>query len=386
MAEKENTSAWDNLAVSMGRGFEDGFWDRHYGDNIKNTWKSEFENLPLIRHFQSSDGKLIYVNNRAYHSIAVAVAKWKAAQAIQDQLRKLLDFQNNKAKQEQEKNLKAWTEAQKTLTASIIERGEAVHKNYGSIEAKAGTSDKITASDKYGNSVDGALIMWYEGENDIEEVVETYSSTSNPTAKTNKKGDKLKSMTIESSVKLEQKKFTTNKVFVIDLAPQIKIHSSKNIILTQVQGRDYTRKELVSGGDLCFTVSGEIISHYADVYPERDVRKFLSIMQHGGIVSVNNLMFGQLKVKNVIIQSYSLDTPKYCNIQPYSFTCVAVEPDESIQIASDTISAINYNLQSSQTFGEQKWYNLILKGVLNNVQNVAGSFVSSTLDALTFNI
>ena len=102
MANTENrASAWDNLAISMGQRFEDGFWNRNYVDNIKNAWKGEFENLPFIRHFQSSDGRLVYVNNKAYHSIAVAVAKWKAAQAIQDQLRKLLDFQNNKAKKEQ---------------------------------------------------------------------------------------------------------------------------------------------------------------------------------------------------------------------------------------------------------------------------------------------
>lgn len=381
MANTENrASAWDNLAISMGQRFEDGFWNRNYVDNIKNAWKGEFENLPFIRHFQSSDGRLVYVNNKAYHSIAVAVAKWKAAQAIQDQLRKLLDFQNNKAKKEQEANRLKWEEQHASLRKTIIERSEAIHKDYGSIEAKPNSSDKIVACDKCGNPVYGALIMWYEGDMDIEEIVETHTSETTFNKLNNRK------TTVSSQTSIKSKNFITNKVFVIDLAPQIRVNSSKNIVLTKVQGRDYTRKELVSGGDLCFTVSGEIMSNYADVYPARDVEKFISIMQHGGIVSVNNLMFGQFKVENIIIQSYSLDTPKYQNIQPYSFTCVAVEPNESIQIVDDTIKAINYDLSTSSILREQKWYNLILNGVLNNVQNAAGSFISSTLDALTFNI
>ena len=209
--------------------------------------------------------------------------------------------------------------------------------------------------------------------------------TSTKDSKLNKDG-RVESYTITSKENIETKSFKTNKIFIIDLAPQIRVQSTKNVILTKVQGRDYTRKELVSGGDLCFSVSGEIVSNYADIYPERDVQKFINIMQHNGIVSVKNLIFGQFKVNNVIIQNFQLETPKYQNIQPYSFTCVAVEPSESVQIVDDTLEAIDFQIQASSTWKEQKWYDLVLNGVLNAAENAASSIISSTLDGLTYNI
>lgn len=380
MAETENKpSVWDNLQASLKRGYDDDFWKRHYGDNIKDTWKKELGNLPFARYFQNSDGKLIYVNNRAYHSIAVAIAKWKAAEAIQKELSELLDFRKRQQQKSQKERQEKWENAHRTLSTELISRGAKVHTEYGKVPAKNGSNEYISAIDKYGNTVNGALIMWYEGDDDLTEIVETHESSFTK-EKLNNGNTK-----IESKASVSTLKITTNKVFVIDLAPQIRIQSSKNVILTKVQGRDYTRKELISGGDLCFSVSGEIMSNYADVYPSRDVQKFIKIMQHSGVISVNNLMFGQFNVKNIIIQSYHLETPKYQNIQPYSFTCVAVEPDD-IQIVNDTINTLNYNLQVSQTLKEEKWYNLILNGVLNGVENAANSLLTSSLDALTYNI
>ena len=53
----------------------------------------------------------------------------------------------------------------------------------------------------------------------------------------------------------------------VDLGPQVQLSSKNNIVLTTVQGRDYTRKEFISGGDLEFTINGRITSKYPDVYP-----------------------------------------------------------------------------------------------------------------------
>ena len=52
-----------------------------------------------------------------------------------------------------------------------------------------------------------------------------------------------------------------------DLGATVSSQSSNNLILTKVQGRDYSRKELVSGGDINFTVTGKIVSNYPDIYP-----------------------------------------------------------------------------------------------------------------------
>lgn len=373
MADTTNNSVWNNLAASTQPSYKD-------------NWKAEFENIPLIRHFINDGGKLIYSNNKAYHSISVQKAKQWAADKAREWVQTQLDeLRNGKTKEEQKTRIDAWQTAHGSLNQQLINRGKKVHENYGSIQAESSGDVQIQALDKYGNLVDGALIMWYEIDNTIQEQREIYKSKISLN-KTEGKGWKKDVYKTEASENIETQSFNTNKIFVIDLAPQIRVQSTKNVILTKVQGRDYTRKELVSGGDLCFSVSGEIMSNYADIYPERDVQKFINIMQHNGIVSVNNLTFGQFKVNNVIIQNFQLETPKYQNIQPYSFTCVAVEPSESVQIVGDTLEAINFQIQSSSTWKEQKWYDLILNDVLNAAEGIANSVVSATLDGLTYNI
>ena len=47
-----------------------------------------------------------------------------------------------------------------------------------------------------------------------------------------------------------------------DLQPVVQVSSKNNVLLTTVQGRDYTRKELVSGGDLEISINGKITSKY----------------------------------------------------------------------------------------------------------------------------
>lgn len=99
-----------------------------------------------------------------------------------------------------------------------------------------------------------------------------------------------------------------------------------------MQGRDYTRKELVSGGDLEININGKITSKYPDVYPESEVSKFLKLMQYRGVINCDNTILRQFKITRLIVLNYSL-TPSDCrNIQPYTLTCVAVEPSEAIKL------------------------------------------------------
>lgn len=117
-----------------------------------------------------------------------------------------------------------------------------------------------------------------------------------------------------------------------DLQPVVQVSSKNNVLLTTVQGRDYTRKELVSGGDLEISIHGKITSKYPDVYPEAEVSKFLKLMQYRGVINCDNTILRQFKISRLIVLNYSL-TPSECrNIQPYTLTCVAVEPSEAIEL------------------------------------------------------
>ncbi|RHH14369.1 hypothetical protein DW228_06100 [Bacteroides fragilis] len=121
-------------------------------------------------------------------------------------------------------------------------------------------------------------------------------------------------------------------VTFVDLQPQVQVSSRNNIILTNVQGRDYSRKEFVSGGDLEISISGKITSKYPDVYPEAEVSKFLKLMQYKGVVHCDNTILRQFKISRLIVQSFAFSPPDCRNIQSYTLNCVAVEPSEAIEL------------------------------------------------------
>ena len=121
-------------------------------------------------------------------------------------------------------------------------------------------------------------------------------------------------------------------VTFVDLGPQIQIGSRNNILLTQVQGRDYTRKEYISGGDLEITINGKITSKYPDVYPEAEVSKFIKLVQYKGVVDCDNTVLRQFNISQLIIQGYTLHPTDCRNMQPYSLNCVAVEPSEAVEL------------------------------------------------------
>ena len=118
----------------------------------------------------------------------------------------------------------------------------------------------------------------------------------------------------------------------VDLQPEVSVSSKNNILLTPVQGRDYSRKELISGGDLEISITGKITSKYPDVYPEAEVSKFLKLMQFKCAINCDNTILRQFKISKLIVLDYSLPAPTYRNVQPYTLHCVAFEPSESIEV------------------------------------------------------
>lgn len=143
----------------------------------------------------------------------------------------------------------------------------------------------------------------------------------------------------------------------VDLQPQIQISSKNNIILTTVQGRDYTRKEFISGGDVEISISGKITSKYPDIYPDTEVSKFLKLMQFKGVIDCDSTILKQFKVKQIIIQSYSLSPSDCRNVQPYSLSCIAVEPSEAVEVKIAREEEIDKSISDTN-----KWIQLVKFG------------------------
>lgn len=310
------------------------------------------------------DGKIVYKNNR-YKSVLVHIAKRTVMATLEQELNSILPKFYKKAENKQRQLVIKQQEAD---YKELIKNRESQAESWGKITAEG--NHTVIATDRYGDIVKEALILYYDEEE---------SHTVSTTKKTYTNG-------IAGTPAKES--YQTKTVWHIDLSPKVSTSSTKNIVLTQVQGRDYTRKELVSGGDLQFTINGNIVSDEIGVYPSEGVKKFVKIMQYNGILNVNFMVFSQLEVKRIIIKDWSLDQQEYKNVQPYSFSCVAVESDDEIKISSDTITTINSVLQESTL---DSWYKMVLKKKLieigvNSAASITEQVTGMGLDELTKNI
>ena len=370
-----------------------GYFDSVWSNLVFNAGNttSQFVNS-LNWRYQKTQGGIKYVSRSAYKSALVHVAKQLAMSTLEGELNSLLPRYEKYARDKMRDAMRTEQDANHKV---LINNGKKSTENFGFIICEG--KHKLIAKTKYGTPVPEALILSFDGEDKVhyddvlwdKDPVESYTIKKKSTLEQLwNPGNEIQHTT--QNYKADS--FDTKTVFHIDLAPKVSMNSSKNIILTQVQGRDFTRKELVSGGDMTYTISGSIVSNDEGVYPTEAVKRFVKIMQHNGIVNVNFITFGLLGVTRVIIKDFSLDAAEYKNIQPYSFTCVAVEPDDAITIQSDTIAVINKDLAESQW---DSWYKTILdnklaqmaaKTALNVATNTTSSLAGAGLDELLPNI
>ena len=332
------------------------------------------------RYSEKPDGTLKYVSKAAYK---FAMAHWLKREAIALAASEINQLFPRHQRSLEKKLREVVQNQQATQHDWIIQNAQSVVNDDGyiTIDTKQGKR-KIGATDAWGRVVPEALILKYKLPNN------EYIHVSRTTV-----GTAVKTLTVQTE------EYDSQHIFFFDVCPQISVQSGKNIIQTQVQGRDFSRKEMVSGGDLTFSVSGSIVSHLAalDVkdktktesvvqYPENDVQKFIQIMQHKGIIDVNHYLFRQFNVTRIIITDFSLERAEFKNIQPYRFTCVAVEPDEDVIVKQDTIDQLNREIIESPM---SKWYKLILNNKLGEIAgsmatDVASNTTSLGLDKLTF--
>jgi len=287
------------------------------------------------------------INVRSQHAL-------NALRNFQQATTSLTEYRRYLEKQLRETVLKQQADNYKVL----IEAGQKVDGGLGVIYTETGQA--IHAFNEYGDKFPEALMLYYVSDREIETVAVMGT-------------------------------FKTKTVCFIDIVASVSLQSSKNLVLTQVQGRDFTRKELISGGDLTFSVNGKIVGGGKGIYPDNDVKKFIQIMQYGGVIKVNHFLFKQFNVEQIIIKDFNLNAPEVKNVQPYSFTCVAVEPDEDVIIEKDTIRLLNNEITTSPM---NAWYKLILNNKLSSITSgVTGTgagnatqLAATGLDALVPNI
>lgn len=157
-----------------------------------------------------------------------------------------------------------------------------------------------------------------------------------------------------------------------DTTALINLSSDKNLVLTQVSGRDYSRKELVSNGDLNFSVSGHIVSDIPDIYPNEEVQKLRQILQYKGIVEVNNEFLDQWGIKKIVIKSFNFPSSEGKKaVQDYSFEAVGIQPDTEANVTEDTVQMIDYEIAAQTDNSTSLGWKDILSSQLANLKSLS---------------
>lgn len=336
--------------------------------------------IHLGNYSRSSNGTLIYQSSKGYKSRIVQALMTNAMQLLNATLTNAYPAYKRYLEKDAAKKALANSESAK----KIIEGGKAVNNAslYMSLCDKSGNEKaKIYPMTKFGEVSNDAIMlsMPFGTTSDGQKIEQSVSIGTRYKREFDQRTKKYSRTVVDNETNVS----STTLVWY-DLTPLISLQSSKNIVLTKVEGRDYSRKELISGGDLNFSVNGKIVSGYPDTYPEAEVRKFIEIMQYNGIVNVKSPFFSQFNVTQILIKDFNCNqTEGFKDTQPYSFTCVAVEPDEVVAVTEDTIKTINTSIEESKKSG---WLKTLLSKKLDELKGSAARTAASTITSVTSNL
>lgn len=304
-----------------------------------------------------------YHNNGAGGSILQVVAKSVVGGAVSDIKDVAVNHFNSwlNGKDEPKQLGLAWVEAG-------VKKKEAEEKTYGKMLVNGG-KDTVYALDDWGCICPDALMLGIK----IDQPFEISQHFPNYRKGLGSSIDVTGKKSEDDSVKNDIPNSDT--LVWYDTTALVTINSDKNIITTRVTGRDYSRKELVSNGDIKFSVSGQITSGRPDVYPTEEVKKFIKVMQYKGIVKINNQMLDQFGISHIVITDFSLSPREgYKAVQSYSFSAIGLQPEKELEITQDTVTIIPQP-EMVDTTDNNAWLSM-LKNQLEGLKSMAGDLFS----------
>lgn len=314
------------------------------------------------------------INCKFYHSNGIGgsllqVATKKIAQGVVSELKSQAVNGFNSllnGKKKESINGTAWVSAE-------LEKQKEEATAYGKMVVKDTSNNEcaVLALDDWGCVAAEALMLGIEVKEEVK-VSQSYYKYSSVY-------DEEKKIYKEQDPKDVNNSFTTHSLVWYDTTALITINSDKNLVTTRVTGRDYSRKELVSNGDIKFSVSGQITSGKPDIYPTEEMKKFYKVMQYKGIVKINNIVLDQLGISNIVIENFNV-SPKqgYKGLQQYTFSAIGLQPDNDIIIEKDTVNIIAQKRVTTGDNEDSEWLQL-LKNQLEGLKSMASDVVSQGL-------
>lgn len=317
-----------------------------------------------------------YHNNGAGGSILQVVAKSVVGGAVSDIKDVAVNHFNSwlNGKDEPKQHGMAWVEAGVT-------KKEAEEKLYGKMLVNVGKASEATiyALDDWGCICPDALMLGVKVDTPVK-INQNFPNYRVGTVIDDKGADQSVDVTGKknSTASVSNNIGDSDTLVWYDTTALITINSDKNIITTKVAGRDYSRKELVSNGDIKFSVSGQITSGRPDVYPTEEVKKFIKVMQYKGIVKINNQMLDQFGISHIVITDFNLSPREgYKAVQSYSFSAIGLQPEKELEIEKDTITIIPQPAMTD-TADDETWVNM-LKNQRDGLKSMAEDLFSQGL-------
>lgn len=105
----------------------------------------------------------------------------------------------------------------------------------------------------------------------------------------------------------------------------VNISREKNIVVTNVAGRDGSIKEFINNGDFSISVSG-LVSNNNWIYPIEKVSNLHQYLQRKSSLNVTHEILNAIGIYEIVITDYALEKTPYINCQPYSFNALSDDP------------------------------------------------------------
>lgn len=317
-----------------------------------------------------------YYNNGPGGSILRAVAKTVSGGAVSE-LKNMADNAFNSlmnGKRKKGIQGRAWIDSE-------LKKQEIEAKQYGKMEVDGGV---IYALDDWGGIATEALMLAVELDHQIT-ITQKFPQYNTEEVKTqNNLWNKdltffsgNKSVSYKESAPTEiTNTVNTNSLVWYDTTALVQLNSSRNVIISKIQGRDYSRKELASNGDIHFTISGQITSGRPDLYPSEEMQKFYKVMQYKGIVKVNNQVINDLGITHLLITEFKVDPKQgYKSLQNYSFQAIGLQPENEIDITEDTVEIISQTNVDTSEEDKSEWLKM-LEGQFDGLKSMASDIFS----------
>ena len=108
------------------------------------------------------------------------------------------------------------------------------------------------------------------------------------------------------------------------------VAQAKNIVTTEIQGRNGTIKEYISDGDFAININGLIVHPDANTYPETDVSTLMDILKAQTTIGIASRFLNDIfGINSVVVMSYSFPQPEGMqNTQPFQIRCLSNDPIE----------------------------------------------------------